>query len=843
MENLEISKHKNKKSSPNCNSPISLNYENNLEIKINSIALFSEERNKINIHKKKNKSMSALLKRKMEQEEERIINNKNIKKKNSLKDFNNISNFLVENNKKLSVFANFKNNCFFSPKKIHASPIRRMHRSKNLKLKKFITIENANFIKNALKNNFLFQQLQDIQLEQILEKIYIKNLIPGNQVKYASEIDDNFYIIEKGLIEVKYPQSKKALLLKEGESFGDLTLLESGQSNYDAIAIKETTLFCLSQIDYVELIKELHEKKYIKNREIVDSIKLFDTLTEGQKNNIALNLQMENYEKGKVILKEGFQSDAFYIISQGKILVLRNGEFFHYLEKGNCFGENILINSLKSYSAVVASNICEIFFIKQETFLRILGGSVNDLALRNMVLKAFNGSDLFSQLNNCQIDKIMKKMEILCYGKDIIIIEKDESNEENYDKKIYVLVDGTLHSIFTNQEFEVGKIFGLEFLIDESFSFKEPIKAKTDCVIAEFPIKFFEKIFGMKFKQLIKKNKKSYNNNNFDLINIDNNNIKKVNINNDLKNNAFNLEEEDTKIQENNQLNYKENVISANNEEFKIDSLAEIEVISEIGDGFTGIVYLCKYKGDFYALKTVEKFWVIKNGQENYIRNEKQNHKIIDFPYIPKLYASFKTENFVFFLQEFIDGADFSEFLMLKNFPLTSEQIVYFTATIVLCLEYLHQHGIIHRDLKPENMIITRKGYVNLIDLGASKQMLSKNARTYTRIGTYCYNSPEMILGKGYSFSTDLWSLGICLFEFFFNYLPFGVEKGIETYEAIVLNSVIFPSNFNNKHAKSLIKQLLKKEPEARMKGSSISLIKNHKFFEGVKFLIFIYFK
>ena len=78
---------------------------------------------------------------------------------------------------------------------------------------------------------------------------------------------------------------------------------------------------------------------------------------------------------------------------------------------------------------------------------------------------------------------------------------------------------------------------------------------------------------------------------------------------------------------------------------------------------------------------------------------------------------------------------------------------------------------MIHRDLKPENMMVMPNGYPKLIDFGTAKIVTD---RTYTIIGTPHYMAPEVILGKSYDFSVDLWSLGIMLYEFICGGVPFG---------------------------------------------------------------------
>lgn len=142
--------------------------------------------------------------------------------------------------------------------------------------------------------------------------------------------------------------------------------------------------------------------------------------------------------------------------------------------------------------------------------------------------------------------------------------------------------------------------------------------------------------------------------------------------------------------------------------------------------------------------------------------------------------------------------------------------------------------GIIHRDIKPENIIIDSTGYIKLCDLGIAKLMPSNASRTYTLLGTKFYIAPEMIIGKGYSFPVDFWSLGICLYEFVCGDVPFGADKEEpnDIYQAIAMDSLRFPSFIKEKSLKDLIKGLLTKSPEKRL-GKSFGELKRHQFFNG----------
>ena len=95
---------------------------------------------------------------------------------------------------------------------------------------------------------------------------------------------------------------------------------------------------------------------------------------------------------------------------------------------------------------------------------------------------------------------------------------------------------------------------------------------------------------------------------------------------------------------------------------------------------------------------------------------------------------------------------------------------------IILCLEYLHSKNILFRNLKPESFCINECGYLQLTDLSISKITSKEKRRTYTIVGSPHYMAPEMTMGKGYSLTSDFWSLGICLYELMCGKVAFGED-------------------------------------------------------------------
>ena len=128
---------------------------------------------------------------------------------------------------------------------------------------------------------------------------------------------------------------------------------------------------------------------------------------------------------------------------------------------------------------------------------------------------------------------------------------------------------------------------------------------------------------------------------------------------------------------------------------------------------------------------------------------------------------------------------------------------------MILAVEYLHNLKIVYRDIKPENIMVDENGYLKMIDMGTAKILVPKYgvSRTFTIIGTPHYMAPEIINGKGYNFTVDLWSIGVCLYEFMCGYVPFGddAEDPYDIYQDIMSKNLSYPSYMKDKKAIKLI--------------------------------------
>ena len=203
-------------------------------------------------------------------------------------------------------------------------------------------------------------------------------------------------------------------------------------------------------------------------------------------------------------------------------------------------------------------------------------------------------------------------------------------------------------------------------------------------------------------------------------------------------------------------------------------TLDNLYFVKSLGHGSFGKVFKVHNGKNFFAAKVAEIKTCNKNKLSKYFVNEKDLMASIDHPFIVKIANTLKNKEHIFIMMECIDGITMAQYLSNPNRIKKDVYEVQFYGGILLAIvHYLQRVRVIHRDIKPLNCMIDQSGYLKLIDFGVAKDMIGRD-HTTTLVGTSYYMAPEVIHGKGYSFSADYWSIGVLMYEMFYGCLPFG---------------------------------------------------------------------
>ena len=192
------------------------------------------------------------------------------------------------------------------------------------------------------------------------------------------------------------------------------------------------------------------------------------------------------------------------------------------------------------------------------------------------------------------------------------------------------------------------------------------------------------------------------------------------------------------------------------------------QIIEKIGKGTFGNVYKVKKFNEplIYVIKQIS-LEGLTDFQINQVYSEVKILSLIKSKYVVKYYESFLEENNLNIVMEYCDNGDLCNYLkeqQMKNKPLKEDLIWKIFIKITLGLTTIHKMKILHRDLKTLNIFLKKNMEIKIGDLGVAKE-LNQASFANTIIGTPFYLSPEMCEDKPYNQKSDIWALGVILYE------------------------------------------------------------------------------
>lgn len=153
-------------------------------------------------------------------------------------------------------------------------------------------------------------------------------------------------------------------------------------------------------------------------------------------------------------------------------------------------------------------------------------------------------------------------------------------------------------------------------------------------------------------------------------------------------------------------------------------SADSFEPLKLIGRGAFGEVRIVRERrtGKIYAMKKLRKEDMIKRGQMQHVKAERNVLADVNYEGIVKLYYSFQDTEYLYLVMEYLPGGDMMTLLMKKDI-LSEEETRFYLAQTILAIELIHKNGYIHRDIKPDNLLLDGSGHLKLSDFGLCKSV------------------------------------------------------------------------------------------------------------------------
>jgi serine/threonine-protein kinase len=257
--------------------------------------------------------------------------------------------------------------------------------------------------------------------------------------------------------------------------------------------------------------------------------------------------------------------------------------------------------------------------------------------------------------------------------------------------------------------------------------------------------------------------------------------------------------------------------------------LGRYEIVAELGKGAMGVVYRANdpMLNRMVAIKTINTEEAGHEGMAEYearFYTEAKAAGGLNHPSIIIIYDIGKSGHLVYMAMEYIEGCELRE-LLAQGQPLPVVQAVDIAAQVGEGLAYAHQHQVVHRDIKPANIMITREGRAKIADFGIAR-MRSSETRTQTGVimGSPKYISPEQIVGTRADHRSDIFSLGVILYECLTGATPFNGEGLSALMYQITNHDPAPPSSVNPQVPVMLdyiVAKVLAKAPEARYQSAA----------------------
>lgn len=256
----------------------------------------------------------------------------------------------------------------------------------------------------------------------------------------------------------------------------------------------------------------------------------------------------------------------------------------------------------------------------------------------------------------------------------------------------------------------------------------------------------------------------------------------------------------------------------------KLDGRYEIQEI--IGVGGMAVVYKAYDCIDdrIVAVKVLKEEYLKNEEFRRRFKNESKAVSVLSHPNIVKVYDVSFGDRMQYIVMEYIDGITLKEYIDQQK-VLTWNEAVHFTVQILRALSHAHERGIVHRDIKPQNIMMLEDGTIKVTDFGIAR-FAESETRTMTdkAIGSVHYISPEQARGGKTDSKSDIYSVGVMLYEMLTGKLPFEADSAVSVAIMQMQQTPEMPRALNPNIPEGLEEitlRAMQKDPEQRYRSAS----------------------
>lgn len=560
---------------------------------------------------------------------------------------------------------------------------------------------------------------------------------------------------------------------------------------------------------------------------------VFDNMEESTKAQLMNAMQMEEFEEGTYIIRQGDIGDFFYVVEEGNVSFVVNGATVGGQGKGCSFGELALLYNTPRAASVVATKPCKAWKVDQTTFRSVL--AAKELNDGQQVQKTLENVPFVKGLSDAMKAKLTDALTSVEFNEGDRIMNKGDEG-----KLFYIVKSGEVrvHDIGHGQStFEDQLLSSGDYLGERALLTGEPraanATAASDCTMLAISRDTFEGIIGpldvameasncAKFLKsipslapllsseidalaalrkeikveagslisntcenlfVVKKGRVILTTKDESLVKLkggdyfgnvkeEKESLGEFRADEDLTCYIFSKETVKGVICDLSRLSEnKDYSAKGKSIELKLKDIKKHRILGMGAFGKVWLVSSLKDKSSVYALKMVSKRQLLATHQAKAIVREKMVMETVYHPLLLNMVSSFQDPNYLYFVLQVVPGGELFDIVHTDaGSGLPVDSARFYSACVIEAFAYLHTRHIVYRDLKPENVLVDNDGYCIVIDFGFAKVVTDK---TYTMCGTPEYIAPEIIVSKGHNHMADLWSYGCMLYELVAGETPF----------------------------------------------------------------------
>ncbi|KAL3942035.1 MAG: hypothetical protein SGBAC_003696 [Bacillariaceae sp.] len=735
------------------------------------------------------------------------------------------------------------------------------------------TQQEETLIEDAMKDSVLFHPHRDVgatrkALVHAFEKVEVTK---GQEIKQGTN-DNFFYVVQEGAVDISM-NDKVVGSATKGEHFGELNLLYANdpsqpRQKFNLVATESSTLMRLNQAVFREVLQvqtkreEDVKRAYLRKVPFLRNL-LFDGEVDKSKQTTTRLISImdaKTFKKGDKIVDDGARpEDSLFIIKEGTLQLTSDKKDIFHLAAGSYIGKYALMGTKGK-----EPNVKDLEGLTDGSLFQIDKDAVNKVLGENFFSRQFDVAqdkkklEGFQCIKSVNLDPAMMH-EIAQNIEDNTFEAGKQILEEGADTEpcLYLVREGFVTLSTSNGDFKQkvgpGGYFGVEQLLVPNDKSKPnqatekvlvpaqwSVKVAGDipCVCGVLPLQEVQEILDGDGDLADK-----FNSSGFDLV------LQPENEKGDKKKTparAPSMRKPKIKSAADTPIGVKivkERLRQRDVVEKKVPVLDNLEMLSVLGDGEFGEVWLVKASEYQFALKMQKKE---DEDVTESIEREVAVTRELCHPNVVNLVTTYDSSDKVYMLLGLVPGGELWELIYREDDDgnwksgIPEYNAKFYTLSVADTLAWLHSKKYLYRDLKPENVMIDGDGYPVVVDFGFAKKL--EDGLTFTFCGTPNYVAPEIVQNQGHDMGVDHWALGVLIYEMLSGEHPFFYEgmHQMEVFEAICQNKHYALQNKDlNPSVHKLIDGLLAKDRTERLgmlAGKSDDIL-GHDWFKDIDLL------